>query len=116
MRTACDEESSCFRIMRQHFAELSDNMFEDVGRCIVQQWLECWQVHALLQDVLQCFLRFVLEIFRGVRSQVALQKFGQHVRDGDCLSVFRCVTSDLSESPGASSLHEVKMNYRTKLI
>ena len=39
-----------------HLAELTDHVFKDVARSVVEEGLQTWQVGALLQDALQSLL------------------------------------------------------------
>ena len=54
--SATDEESPCFGVVWQNFAELGDDVFQDVWRGVMQQRLKSWKVDALLEQVLESFL------------------------------------------------------------
>ena len=57
-----NEGSLGLQVLREDLGELSGNIGQNVVWSKLEEWLESWQMGAHLDDVLQGFLGFVLEI------------------------------------------------------
>jgi len=102
-----DEGALGFEVLGKDLSELSADVGEDVVRSELEKRLKGRDVGAHLDNVFEGLLGFVLKILRGFLEHVDGEESGGYVSLSKIFSVFRRVTTDLTERPGSGGLQVV---------
>jgi hypothetical protein len=105
--TALHEGLLGFEVLGKHLRELATDELQDVVGGQLEERLQRGQVGAHLDDVLQGFLCLLLQIARTLREHVDSQESGGYISFSEELGMIGGVSSNLSKTPGSSSLQVV---------
>jgi len=105
--TTLNEGTLGFEVLGKDLSELGADVGEDVVRSELEEGLEGGDVSAHLDNVFESFLGFVLKVLGRFLEHVDGKESGRNISLSKVFSVFRRVSTDLSERPGSSSLQVI---------